>query len=116
MPPPTRRAGKDASSAANHAEEATTRDYPRRNLELDHQDIMDSPGRSKQVERDFAMVLAGMPHGRVPTTTDMAAASATVTSTTTTTTADNESPLGKRSPGKKHRPYRRTKRPKDYCG
>ena len=96
-----------------------------------------SPSRTKQVERDFAMVLAAMPHDRtgIPTNTDDITNASlprkpSPGSTTPTTgaatnydnkdiapgTGSNGSANNKFStPGKK-RPYRRTKRPKDYCG
>jgi len=113
--------------------------------------------RTKQQERDFAMVLAAMPHARVPTTDDLdkslpppptaasasasasdqeptehdivaaksvVAMSANVSSAlglppcvlpTTANENGNDNNTTTTTP-RKHRPYRRSKRPKDYIG
>lgn len=111
--------------------------FDRRHQETFSMDRDTSPSRVKQVERDFAMVLAAMPHARtgIPTNTDditNASLSKKPADGSTKTTAGATTPNGKRdsasgigsngdsnskfsTPGKK-RPYRRTKRPKDYCG
>ena len=142
--------GSPASSSTEPAEGGATA-RARRHLPLHNNNpfrrhhreafLMDkdtSPDRTKQVERDFAMVLAAMPHDRtgIPTNTEgitsasmpkkpPPGSSMTTTAEVATSNGNKDITSGRNTnggsnsnfstPGKK-RPYRRTKRPKDYCG
>ena len=154
MPPPSKRKasrildGSPASSSTEPVEGGATA-RARRNMHLPlhnnnpfrrhhHESLTGrdmSPSRTKQVERDFAMVLAAMPHDRtgIPTNTEgitnasmpKKPGSTKMTPEATSSNGNKGSASGKdtdggsnsnfSTPGKK-RPYRRTKRPKDYCG